>query len=102
MKAVRLPSPSPQVPTPFTETHYIGWREEGGEAPVPMDVSVNEGTVTAFPMSEAQPFVDINQGDAVKALPHLSKIWLFWTSTRGAGSDIFHATVAPRLTPTPG
>src|SRR5207249_509512 len=38
--------------TTITETHYIGWREEGGESPVPMDISVNEGTVTAFPMVE--------------------------------------------------
>ena len=68
-----------------------------------MDVAVNEGTVTAFPMLDQQPFVAVAQpGGQPQPMPHLSKIWLFWTSTRGTGSDIFHATVAPRLTPLPG
>jgi hypothetical protein len=85
------------------ETHYIGWREEGGETPVPMDLAVNEGSVTAFPMLDLQKFTDPAQpGGQPQAVPHLSKIWLFWTSTRGGGSDIFHATIAPRLTPLPG
>jgi hypothetical protein len=34
-------------------------------------------------------------------VPTLSKIWLFWTSTRGAGSDVFQATISPRITPLP-
>ncbi len=90
------------------ETHYIGWREESTETPVPMDVAVNEGTVTAFPMLDGQPsqwplFADpSNPSAAAQRLPHLAKVWLFWTSTRGTGSDIFHATIAPRLTPVPG
>jgi hypothetical protein len=107
--------------TTITETHYIGWREEGGESPVPMDVSVNEGIVTAFPILDSQmipasqpnpeqqlvSFADPPAGPngafgAIRKRPMLSKIWLFWSSTRGSGSDIFHATIAPRLTPTPG
>jgi hypothetical protein len=87
----------------FSETHYIGWREEATEAPVPMDVSVNEGQVTAFPMLDLQPFRSpASPQGAGASVPHLSRIWLFWTSTRGSGSDIFHATIAPRLTPPPG
>ena len=89
-----------------TETHYIGWREEGSEAPVPMDVSVGEGAVSAFPTIDLWNFVPVNsaqpQGAQAQLLPHLENLWLFWTSTRGAGSDIFHATIAPRLTPLPG
>jgi hypothetical protein len=68
---------------------------------VPMDVSVNEGTVSAFPMIDVRKFSDPTNA-AVGDAPHLENIWLFWTSTRGAGSDIFHATIAPRLTPLPG
>jgi hypothetical protein len=86
-----------------TEVHYIGWREEGGETPVPMDVAINEGSVSAFPVLDLQSFVSPDQlGGQPQTVPHLSKIWLFWTSTRGSGSDIFHATIAPRLTPLPG
>jgi hypothetical protein len=89
--------------TVASETHYIAWREEGSETPVPMDVTVNETSVTAFPMIDTQPMVDAAQvAGGVKQLPHLGKVWLFWTSTRGAGSDIFHAAIAPRLTPLPG
>ena len=28
---------------------------------------------------------------------HLQKMWLFWSSTRGSGNDIFQAAVAPRF-----
>jgi len=30
---------------------------------------------------------------------HLQKLWLFWSSTRGSGNDIFQATLAPRFKP---
>jgi hypothetical protein len=88
--------------TSVTEIHFIGWREESNEAPVPMDVSVNEGTVSAFPLLDARQFTAVPGDTIPAAAPHLQDIWLFWTSTRGAGSDIFHATIAPRLTPLPG
>jgi hypothetical protein len=86
-----------------TETHFIDWRQEGSEAPVPMDVAVNEGTVSAFPKLDTWSFVyPPTPGGAAQSLPHLNQIWVFWTSTRGSGSDIFQATIAPRMTPLPG
>jgi hypothetical protein len=30
---------------------------------------------------------------------HVQKMWLFWSSTRGTGNDIFHAALAPRFQP---
>jgi hypothetical protein len=77
-----------------TETHYITWREEIGETAVPLDVSVNEGSLSVVPVYDVLQM----QGSATP-LPHLQKLWLFWSSTRGSGNDIFQATLAPRLKP---
>jgi hypothetical protein len=80
------------------EIHYINWRDESGEVPVPMDVSVNEGSVTAFPAYDQVRLID-PEGGSARAFPHLQKIWMFWASTRGTGSDLFQATIAPRFGP---
>jgi hypothetical protein len=82
----------------LTEVHFINWHEETGETPVPMDMAVNEGTVTAFPLFDQVKLVDPGSGNAA-TYPHLQKIWLFWASTRGSGSDIYQATIAPRFGP---
>jgi hypothetical protein len=40
-----------------------------------------------------------NGGNALAAVTHMEKVWLFWSSTRGSGGDVFYATIAPRLGP---
>jgi hypothetical protein len=88
----------PQTRAQVREIHYINWRDESGEIPVPMDVSVNEGTVTAFPLIDETRLLDPDSGNA-RTYPHLAKLWLFWSSTRGTGSDIYQAAIAPRFGP---
>jgi hypothetical protein len=88
----------PRSNAELREIHFINWREESGETPVPMDLAVNEGTVTAFPLYEQARMVDPASGN-VRQFAKLQKIWLFWSSTRGTGSDIFQATIAPRFGP---
>lgn len=88
----------PRTNSEVNEIQFINWHEETGETPVPMDIAVNEGTVTAFPVSDQVKLVDPASGN-VATYPHLQKIWLFWASTRGSGSDIYQATIAPRFGP---
>jgi hypothetical protein len=88
----------PRTRTQVREIHYITWRDESGEVPVPMDVSVNEGSVTAFPLYDEVRLVDPD-GGSVRTFPRLAKIWMFWSSTRGTGSDIYQAAIAPHFGP---
>jgi hypothetical protein len=83
-----------------TETHFITWREEIGETPVPLDLSVNEGSLSVFPVYEKVQMQVSPQAAPMPVLAnHLQKLWLFWSSTRGSGNDIFQATLAPRFKP---
>jgi hypothetical protein len=82
----------------ITERHSITWREEIGETPVPLDVSINEGSLSVFPVYERTMMHQAPNGPLV-AVEHLQKMWLFWSSTRGSGNDIFQATLAPRFKP---
>jgi len=100
---VRVTYQAPPQNGSATETHYIAWRPETDEVAVPMDTSVNEGTADAFATYEQVPMTNLGSG-ATEAVPHLEKIWLFWTSNRGTAtqaSDIFFATIAPRIGPFP-
>lgn len=91
----------PRTGSEVRELHTITWRDESGEVPVPMDLSVNEGSVTAFPLYDSVRMVDPESGN-LRMFPRLQKIWLFWASTRGTGSDLFHATIAPHFGPETG
>ncbi|HEU4752914.1 MAG TPA: hypothetical protein VFU47_07370, partial [Armatimonadota bacterium] len=84
-------SPAPGA-QPITEDHVITWEDETGEQPVPMDLSVNEGSLDAFASYET---VDMGGTPVTK----LEKIWLFWSSTRGSGGELMYATLAPRIGP---
>ena len=54
------------------------------------DTSVNEGSIYAF----ADPQPD-ESGTSIRVLA--SKIWVFWTSTRGGNSDLYWETICPNV-----
>lgn len=55
-----------------------------------MDANVNEGSIYAF--ADPQPQLS---GTSVGV--RSSKIWVFWTSTRGGNSDLFWETLSPNF-----
>jgi hypothetical protein len=73
-------------------TYSVSLLAERSETAVPIDKPANEGQVTAF----LDPFDFSNTTGPVNR-PGL--IWLFWTSTRNGGSDVFFETIAPNFTP---
>ncbi len=77
----------------FTNLHgaTVSWMNESAESAVPLDSAVNEGQVSAF----LDPFDQNN----TSGVPRPGMIWLFWTSTRGGGPDVFFQTIAPNFTP---
>ncbi len=83
----------------ITEQHLVRWVEESGEMPVPMETSVNEGSLEAFPSFEQVPMAAVNGNLTTSPVTKLEKLWLFWSSTRGSGGDLFWATIAPRIGP---
>jgi hypothetical protein len=64
---------------------------ETAEAAVPIDNPVDEGQLTAF----LDPFDQSSAGGVQRP----GMIWLFWTSTRNGGPDVFFETIAPNFTP---
>jgi hypothetical protein len=81
------------------EDLFVSWRDETGEQAVPMEAVVNEGGLDVFATYEVA-----EMGRPAQAVTHLDRLWLFWSSTRGAGalaSDIFSATLSPRIGPEP-
>jgi hypothetical protein len=70
----------------------VSWMNESPESAVPLDSSVNEGQVSAF----LDPF---DQNVPAIGVPRPGIIWLFWTSTRNGGPDVFFETIAPNFTP---
>jgi hypothetical protein len=79
-----------------TEEHRITWQDESGERPVPMEYSVNEGSLDAFATYEV-----VSMGGT--QVRRMERIWLLWSSTRGTGEaqggDLFYASLAPRIGP---
>ena len=69
----------------------IYWIEELPEQSLLKDGNVNEGSIWAF----ADPVYSTNSGTLQAA--DSSKIWVFWTSTRGGTSDLFWETVSPNF-----
>jgi hypothetical protein len=65
---------------------------ERNEAPVAIEQAVNETQMFSF----IDPFDDVN---AAGRRPGL--IWMFWTSTRAGGPDVYMQTIAPKFTPKP-
>ncbi len=72
------------------------------ERAVPIDTSVNEGSVSAF--LDPLAYADIGAGayDPAGAAgtnhpdqPH--KLWLFWNSTRNGTADLYYETIEPRF-----
>jgi hypothetical protein len=88
----------PLTGSQVTELQRITWHEETGDTAVPLDVSVNEGSLTAFPVYERTQMLN-QPGSSGQLVPvqHLQKMWLFWSITRGTGNDLFKATIAPRF-----
>jgi hypothetical protein len=88
----------PLTNSQIVERHTITWKEETGETPVPIDVSVNEGSLAVLPVYERVLMLNSPAGSFVPT-DHVKQMWLFWSSTRGSGNDIFQATLAPRFKP---
>jgi hypothetical protein len=87
--------------TVASEVHTVTYRDETGDVAVPLDTSINEGGLDSFASYE---FVSmLNNNGQMQPVQHLEKMWLFWSSTRGASaaSDIFFGTIAPRIGPMP-
>jgi hypothetical protein len=80
----------------FREQHRVTWLDETGERPIPMETSVNEGSLDAFASYENVVMYDPNLA-ARPNTRHLEKNWLFWSSTRSSFGDIYSATLAPRI-----
>lgn len=84
-----------------TEEHTVAWQDESGELPVPMSQPVNEGSPDAFPTYEVVKMTDSGDGVTNPAQfqdsNHMERVWMFWGSSRGAGGDLFWASLAPRL-----
>lgn len=82
----------------ISETHRVTWQDETGERPVPMDAAVNEGSLDAFASYETAAMTTFGSTTRT-ALRKMERVWLFWSSTRGTGGDIYSATLAPRIGP---
>jgi len=85
-------SPTGVQSTVGTATYAVSLINETTETAVPIDKPANEGQVTAF----LDPF------DSANTTPSVSRpgmIWLFWTSTRNGGPDVFFETISPNFTP---
>lgn len=80
----------------ITESHRVVWLDETGERPVPMDAAVNEGSLDAFAVYEVGQMTTFGQATP-SAVRKMDRMWLFWSSTRGTGGDIYSATLAPRI-----
>lgn len=86
--------------TTIVETdHFVTWQDESGEKPVPLELSVNESGVDAFASYEDVQLTRLNGGAAPVAARHLERVWLFWSSSRGASGDLFYGSLAPRIGP---
>lgn len=64
---------------------------ETSEAAIPIEQAVNESNLSAF----LDPFSYATTNSANNLRPPL--MWLFYTSTRAGGSDLYFQTIAPRL-----
>jgi len=82
----------------YTEEHVVSWQDETGERPVPMENSVNEGSLDAFVSYEDANMTAPGSIAPVSARK-MERMWLFWSSTRNSGGDIYYASVAPRIGP---
>jgi hypothetical protein len=80
----------------YQEEHVVTWQDETGERPVPMENSVNEGSLDAFVSYEDANMTAPGSATAVAARK-MERIWLFWSSTRNSGGDIYYAALAPRI-----
>jgi hypothetical protein len=65
---------------------------EKEEQPVLIEQAINESNLATF----IDPF-DVATNNLFARRPPLT--WLFWTSNRAGGSDLYFQTIAPRLTP---
>ncbi|MBI3721587.1 MAG: hypothetical protein HY248_03460, partial [Fimbriimonas ginsengisoli] len=70
--------------------YQTGMLVERAETPVPIEQSINESGLAAF-LDAFDP------GPSPGQRPGL--IWLFWTSTRRGGADLYMQTIAPRFRP---
>ncbi|MHB9038466.1 MAG: hypothetical protein ACYC64_17580 [Armatimonadota bacterium] len=88
--------------SPVTVKGYdISWIEEMPEQSLfgfSADGNVNEGSIYAFydPKPEFYSISAFGSGTWEPILS--SKIWVFWTSTRGGTSDLFWETLSPNFT----
>ena len=65
----------------------ISWIPELSEQSFATEGNVNEGSIYAF--------ADFDPTAGTKSPLPSSKIWVFWTSTRGGTSDLFWQTISP-------
>jgi hypothetical protein len=75
----------------LTETGNVSIVTERDQIPVPIEQAVNE--------SQMVTFLDPFNYDPSANTPRPGLIWMFWSSTRTGGPDIYFQTIAPKLTP---
>lgn len=73
---------------PVTTTGNVSYVLEQDEQKVPMDTAINEASLYAFP----DPY-------SYSSMTRPPLIWMFFTSTRNGGPDVYFQTIAPRLSP---
>lgn len=76
--------------TPLDDISWITELPEQSLLGFAADTNVNEGSIYAF--ADPQP---TESGTSASVLA--SKIWVFWTSTRGGNSDLFWETLCPNF-----
>lgn len=81
--------------------HDVFWQNETPEESLfgyVADGSVNEGSVYAFSDPDPRYWVPSGSPNGTWMPFPSSKIWVFWTSTRGGTSDLCWATLSPNFT----
>lgn len=77
-------------PLPLDDVSWLTELPEQSLFGFSSDMNVNEGSIYAF--ADPQPE---DSGTSVSSMS--SKIWVFWTSTRGGNSDLFWETLCPNF-----
>jgi hypothetical protein len=75
---------------PITYEAPVAMIGERAEVPVPIEQAVNESQLYSF----IDPLDSLSDANRRPGL-----VWMFYTSTRAGGPDIYFQTIAPRLTP---
>jgi len=77
----------------------VGLLTENTETVVPMSNPANESALALAldPISGRNPLTGFNYGGVAANERRPGLLWMFWSSTRGGGSDVYFQTIAPNF-----